>query len=121
MRSASGLSNPCRNLVVVLDADVLFGRTLRDVLLYVAAEGLFQPRWSAEIFDELRRNLVADGWMSDAKAVGLCLNPGAVMSVLRFLETHYKNPPLTLEQLLARLSLDAPQFVTHVRGLLGLQ
>lgn len=180
-----------RSLIVVLDADVLFGRTLRDVLLYVAAKGLFQPRWSAEILDELRRNLVADGWMTDTKAVGLCqamqsaygdaevvgyehrlaevqndpkdrhvaataleagaeiivtrnlrhfvpepqgvqvespdefltrllrLDPGPVLEVLRFLEAHYENPPLTLEQVLKRLSLDTPKFVKNVRGLVG--
>jgi len=58
-------------LVVVLDADVLFGRTLRDMLLYAAAEGLFQPRWSTETLDELRRNLVEKGKLTPEQAEGL--------------------------------------------------
>lgn len=58
-------------LVVVLDADVLFGRTLRDVLLYTAAEGLFQPRWSTETLDELRRNLAGKGKLTAEAVEGL--------------------------------------------------
>lgn len=58
-------------LLVVLDSDVLFGRTLRDVLLYAAAEGLFQPRWSSETLGELRRNLVEKGKLSAVAAEGL--------------------------------------------------
>lgn len=58
-------------LVVVLDADVLFGRTLRDMLLYAAAEGLFQPRWSTETLDELRRNLVEKGKLIPEQAESL--------------------------------------------------
>ena len=56
-RSAAGFSFEA----VVLDANVLYPASLRDLLLRLAEERLYQPRWSAQILDELRRNLVADG------------------------------------------------------------
>jgi hypothetical protein len=46
--------------IVVLDTSVLFPLTLRDTLLGCAEQGLFAPRWSDEILDELRRNLIRD-------------------------------------------------------------
>ncbi|MCL2305281.1 MAG: PIN domain-containing protein [Planctomycetaceae bacterium] len=42
----------------VLDANVLFSAVLRDLLLRLAADGLFEPFWSAEIQDEWVRNLL---------------------------------------------------------------
>lgn len=43
--------------VVLTDANVLFGRTVRDYLLYAHNEGLIAVRWSKSILDELSRNL----------------------------------------------------------------
>jgi predicted nucleic acid-binding protein len=64
----------------VLDADVLYPLPLRDTLLWVAAEGCFQPCWSAEILDEVTRNLVKDRKIKPAGA-----------STLRTkLETHFE-------------------------------
>ncbi len=54
--------------VVVLDANVLFPFTLRDTLLRAAAEGFYQVRWSAQILDEMTRNLVASGTIPAEKA-----------------------------------------------------
>lgn len=45
-------------VVVVLDACVLFPFTLRDTLLRVAEARLYQVRWTDEILEEVRRNLV---------------------------------------------------------------
>ena len=45
--------------VVLLDANVLYSAPLRDLLLQLAVAGLFQARWSADIDDEWRRNLIA--------------------------------------------------------------
>ena len=51
--------------IAVLDASALFSIRVTDLALQAAAEGLFQPRWSAKIHDEwtaalLRRNPAAD-------------------------------------------------------------
>lgn len=46
--------------IVVLDTSVIFPLTLRDTLLGCAEQGLFTPRWSDTILDELRRNLIRD-------------------------------------------------------------
>lgn len=53
---------------VVLDANVLYSFLLRDTILRAAEVGVCQPYWSAEILDELMRNLVADGRVSEVGA-----------------------------------------------------
>ncbi|EAB9607635.1 MULTISPECIES: putative toxin-antitoxin system toxin component, PIN family [Gammaproteobacteria] len=45
---------------VVLDACVLYPSFLRDLLIRLGLTGLYQPKWSAIIEDEWRRNLLAD-------------------------------------------------------------
>jgi hypothetical protein len=45
--------------VALLDANVLYPAPLRDLLLQLAFNGLYQARWSAEIDDEWKRNLLA--------------------------------------------------------------
>ncbi len=47
--------------IVLVDANVLFPFTLRDTVLRAAAAGFYQLRWSAEILDEMERNLVSTG------------------------------------------------------------
>lgn len=44
----------------VLDANVLYPNLLRDILLSLAADGLYHARWTARINEEWSRNLVAD-------------------------------------------------------------
>lgn len=41
-----------------LDANVLFPVGLRDSLLWIAHFGVYSPRWSADVLDEMRRNIV---------------------------------------------------------------
>lgn len=43
--------------VVVVDANVLYGIEITDVLLTLAARRVFRVHWSAEILDEVQRNL----------------------------------------------------------------
>lgn len=42
----------------LLDANVLYPAPVRDLLLNIANEGLFNPRWTNEIHEEWIRNLV---------------------------------------------------------------
>jgi predicted nucleic acid-binding protein len=56
---------------VVLDACVLFPYSLRDTLLRAADAAFYQLYWSAEILDEMTRNLVAKGTTTDEKAASL--------------------------------------------------
>lgn len=45
--------------VAVLDANVLYSSLKRNVLLSFAESGLYRPRWTDEIMDEWRTNLIA--------------------------------------------------------------
>src|SRR2546421_8388562 len=56
------------SLIVVLDACVLFNAALRDTLLRAAEAELYRAQWSQEIVDELVRNLVAEGRMTEDQA-----------------------------------------------------
>ena len=44
----------------ILDANVLYPNLLGDLLLSLAAAGLYHARWSAQINEEWTRNLVAN-------------------------------------------------------------
>ncbi|MEV6041841.1 PIN domain-containing protein [Nonomuraea sp. NPDC052116] len=46
--------------VVVYDANVLYGNTLRDLLIRLAMAGRVQARWTNGILDEMQRNLAAN-------------------------------------------------------------
>ena len=46
------------NAIAVLDANVLYPVPIRDLLLSLANEGLFQPKWSSIIQEEWVRNLL---------------------------------------------------------------
>jgi predicted nucleic acid-binding protein len=51
----------------VLDANVLFPFQLRNLLLHLAVDGLFQPLWSEQIVDECVRNLRTRAGLEDAQ------------------------------------------------------
>ncbi|MFI6738151.1 PIN domain-containing protein [Nonomuraea sp. NPDC050451] len=46
--------------VVLYDANVLYGNTLRDLLIRLAMTGRIQAKWSNGILDEMQRNLAAN-------------------------------------------------------------
>ena len=48
-------------LIAVLDACVLFSAVLRDTLLCAAEIGLIRVHWSADILEEVTRNLIDQG------------------------------------------------------------
>ncbi len=52
----------------VLDACVLFPFSLRDTLLRLAERELYDVYWSDRILDEVTRNLVSEGFMTEAAA-----------------------------------------------------
>lgn len=54
--------------IVIVDANVLFPFTLRDTVLRAADVGFYQLRWTAELLDEMERNLVSTNMMTAAKA-----------------------------------------------------
>jgi predicted nucleic acid-binding protein len=53
----------------VLDVCVLYPVVVRDLLLTAATFDLFEPIWSAEIIEEMRRNVLADHPSIDAAAI----------------------------------------------------
>ena len=53
------------HVLALLDTPVLFPAALRDTLLRVARLYLFEPKWSAETLDDLARNLVRTGRMTE--------------------------------------------------------
>lgn len=53
----------------VLDADVLYPLPLRDTLLALAELDAFQLVWSAQILDEVIRNLIADQRLTESSAL----------------------------------------------------
>ncbi|MFF5206315.1 hypothetical protein [Streptosporangium sp. NPDC000396] len=46
--------------VVLYDANVLYGNTLRDLLIRLAVTGRLQAKWTSRILDEMQRNLAAN-------------------------------------------------------------
>jgi predicted nucleic acid-binding protein len=52
------VSRRSERLGVVLDANVLYPQWLRDVMLTLAAMGYYDPVWSQQIIEEMRRNVL---------------------------------------------------------------
>lgn len=56
MSESSHRSDPRDIEHAFLDANVIRGQLTTDVLLSVAEQGAFQPQWTQEVIDEMRRN-----------------------------------------------------------------
>lgn len=50
---------------ILLDACVLYPTVLREILIGVAAEGLYEPQWSARILEEWARAAARNGGPAD--------------------------------------------------------
>ncbi|MCO5994509.1 PIN domain-containing protein [Actinoallomurus rhizosphaericola] len=46
--------------VVIYDANVLYGNTIRDLLIRLAQAGMVQAKWTNQILDEMLKNLAAN-------------------------------------------------------------
>ena len=57
--------------VSVLDACVLYPASLRDTLLRAAQAGLYVPRWSRDLLEEMARNLLEHGAVTPESAARL--------------------------------------------------
>ncbi|HEX2208096.1 MAG TPA: PIN domain-containing protein [Longimicrobium sp.] len=55
----------------VLDANVLYPFQLRNLLLHLAVDGLFEPLWSDQIIEECMRNLRSTAGLSEAQCAHL--------------------------------------------------
>lgn len=55
------------SFTAVLDACVLYPASLRDLLLRLAREELYRPKWTDKINDEWKRSLLAnrDDWKNN--------------------------------------------------------
>lgn len=45
--------------IVLLDANVLIPNAVCDLLLRLGEQAIYQPRWSGQILDEVRRHIPA--------------------------------------------------------------
>jgi predicted nucleic acid-binding protein len=103
---------------VMLDACVLYPTVMREVLLGVAAAGLFQPLWSDRILEEWARATIKLGAAAEAQARGevallRAAWPKAVVSYAPSLEARLWLPdPADTHVLAAAISGHADLIVT---------
>jgi hypothetical protein len=81
------------SLVVVLDASVLFPSSLRDTLLRAADANLYELRWTDEILEEVRRNLISKRSLSSKQAQGLLDEMRGYFSYALVTEIEVRMPP----------------------------
>ncbi len=47
-------------MIAVLDACVIYPSALRDILMWLAVVGVYEPRWTDDIHAEWMRNVLKD-------------------------------------------------------------
>lgn len=104
---------------VVLDACVLYPPSLRDLLLTLASLDAFEVRWSDEILEEVRRNVLADHPDIDPERfVGHTLGamrsafPDALVTDFEFLIERLDNHPKDRHVAAVALAAEAEAIVT---------
>ncbi|MFP2905850.1 putative toxin-antitoxin system toxin component, PIN family [Pyxidicoccus sp. 3LFB2] len=103
---------------VVLDANVLIPLSLCDTLLSTAEEGLIQIYWTAEILNEVRRNLVEKQWCTEEQAIrrlGFMQRafPEAMVAGYEWLVPSMTNDPKDRHVLAAAVHSGAQTIVTN--------
>jgi predicted nucleic acid-binding protein len=101
----------------ILDACVLFSAPIRDTLLRIAAEGLYTAYWTEDILDELRKNLVSSGRISEKQAKHLIdtlksVFPEAIVRNHRDLIGSMRNDPKDRHVLAAAVASASQVIVT---------
>ncbi len=82
--------------IVVLDACVLYPAPMRDLLLYLASQKIYHPKWSAEINEEWVRNLLLN--RSDLSNAQLQKTVNAMNRA--FPEANIRKAPSIIKQLI---------------------
>ncbi len=104
--------------VVVLDACVLVPAVLSDLLLRVAAEGLYEAHWTSDILEEVRRTLQRDLHLTEAQATRrieamIAAFPEALVVGHTALIDAMPNDPKDRHVLAAAVASGAPIIVTE--------
>ena len=105
-------------LSVVIDACSLYPMYLRDTLLRAAEARLYRVYWSEQILEELRRNLVCNGAMDEARALRLLQEmwryfPDALVTDHERLIAEMSNHPKDRHVLAAAVQIGAQVIVTE--------
>jgi len=103
--------------VAVLDANVLFPASLRDTLLRAAEKKWYEVHWSADIIEEMRRNLLGLGQATEPQVTKLLnsLNrafPAATVIAYQRLIAQMTNDPKDRHVLAAAVTIQANVIVT---------
>jgi predicted nucleic acid-binding protein len=100
--------------VVVLDANVLIPNALCDLLLRLAEEDVYLPRWSDAILDEVRRNLprVAPAAIERRIAFLNAAFEDATVTSFEHLIPQMTNHPKDRHVLAAAVACDADRIIT---------
>lgn len=102
----------------VLDACVLYPNVLRDTLLRIAQAGSYQPLWSTRILDEVHRNLMKSGGLTQDRAdyvidqMAKAFHPEALVQGWEDLEAAMTNDPKDRHVLAAAVRGHADVIVT---------
>lgn len=100
--------------IAVLDANVLVPNALCDLLLRLADESVFRPRWSGHILDELRRNVPVERLAIDRRVRFMnAAFPEALVTGYEGLIEKMANHPKDRHVLAAAIACDADRIVTR--------
>jgi predicted nucleic acid-binding protein len=105
------------SIAAVLDACILVPAPLCDLLLRAASAGMYRPRWTDDILEELRRTLVNDLGRSDEQARKRIAAmrgafPEALVTGHNLLTASMTNDPKDRHLLAAAVVSHAPVIVT---------